>query len=328
MEELENSLENIQYVSAISDTNSGPRPLTDWDVPTEAALIKWKDLLKSEWNSTSDKLNIPEPLEFKWAISSALGFFLFSSYLKEECKDYLKINFIEEILRWRRLRGQQQGSLAKRIVNTYLQSCPIKSETQSHVIPQMSLIEEHYLEYTPLLVESSNETLNDLLKNNLDETCAKCCIGLDGPVRQNIIETVLAISSNNVDELSASPKEQGNDLINNKTVLENENGPLLPSPNHKLKESKKRSSIFFSHLPSDVFDIVQRIVIEDLRRRYWDGFLNNFRWTKLLNFLWYQDRRTIEEDFYVMRVLGRGGFGLVTGNNPVITELCIDVLTK
>ena len=97
---------------------------------------------------------------------------------------------------------------------------------------------------------------------------------------------------------------------------------------HKLKESKKRSSIFFSHLPSDVFDIVQRIVIEDLRRRYWDGFLNNFRWTKLLNFLWYQDRRTIEEDFYVMRVLGRGGFGLVTGNNPVITELCIDVLTK
>ena len=37
------------------------------------------------------------------------------------------------------------------------------------------------------------------------------------------------------------------------------------------------------------------------------------RATKLLNFLWFHDRTVVEEDFFIIRILGRGGFGLVHG---------------
>lgn len=66
-------------------------------------------------------------------------------------------------------------------------------------------------------------------------------------------------------------------------------------------------------LQADLFDAAELVVIESLRRMYWVSFMNSDYWIKLKNFLWYQDRRVLPEDFFVMRVLGRGGFGLVTG---------------
>eukprot|EP00957_Ditylum_brightwellii_P001614 125730-Ditylum_brightwellii.AAC.1 len=52
--------------------------------------------------------------------------------------------------------------------------------------------------------------------------------------------------------------------------------------------------------------------MESLRKQYWEGFKESPEHTKLHNFFWYRDRKTVEDDFFVMRVLGRGGFGLVT----------------
>ena len=67
------------------------------------------------------------------------------------------------------------------------------------------------------------------------------------------------------------------------------------------------------NIPDSFFDKVEAVVVEGLRQQYWDEFLVSEQHTKLLNFLWYQDRTVVPEDFFVMRVLGRGGFGLVTG---------------
>ena len=66
-------------------------------------------------------------------------------------------------------------------------------------------------------------------------------------------------------------------------------------------------------LPFDIFDKAEYLTMESLRRQYWDGFLQSPYWLKFKHFLWYQDRRVLPADFFVMRVLGRGGFGLVNG---------------
>lgn len=71
-------------------------------------------------------------------------------------------------------------------------------------------------------------------------------------------------------------------------------------------------SLVSNKLPENLFDEAEAIVAENLREAHWEGFRGSARHVKLLNFLWYQDRTVVEDDFFVMRVLGRGGFGLVT----------------
>jgi len=66
-----------------------------------------------------------------------------------------------------------------------------------------------------------------------------------------------------------------------------------------------------------LFSIVQKvqaIIYESLKRDYAEAFkANSKQYNRMRNFFWYQDRRVVYDDFYVMRVLGRGGFGLVSG---------------
>ena len=51
----------------------------------------------------------------------------------------------------------------------------------------------------------------------------------------------------------------------------------------------------------------------DDNKDFWEGFLQSEQYKRLRNFLWFQDRRVVPDDFFTMRVLGRGGFGSVIG---------------
>jgi hypothetical protein len=63
-----------------------------------------------------------------------------------------------------------------------------------------------------------------------------------------------------------------------------------------------------------VIQTVEILVYESLKRDYDKRFhAGSSQYLRMRNFLWYQDRRVVHEDFYIMRVLGRGGFGLVSG---------------
>jgi hypothetical protein len=82
------------------------------------------------------------------------------------------------------------------------------------------------------------------------------------------------------------------------------------------------STVHEPYLPTDMFDKAEYVVMESLRRQYWDGFVQSSYFTKMKHFLWYQDRKVQADDFFIMRVLGRGGFGLVTGTCCVVGGLC------
>ena len=57
MEELQDAIEDAQYVNAIATQEDGPRPVLPWEKPTEEQLQEWE--VK---NSHFD--------DFEWAIRS------------------------------------------------------------------------------------------------------------------------------------------------------------------------------------------------------------------------------------------------------------------
>ena len=65
--------------------------------------------------------------------------------------------------------------------------------------------------------------------------------------------------------------------------------------------------------PTTILDTAQAVVLQSFQDTYWDAFLASPQWLRCRHFLWYRDRPVVPNDFFVMRVLGRGGFGLVNG---------------
>ena len=92
---------------------------------------------------------------------------------------------------------------------------------------------------------------------------------------------------------------------------------------HRFLQSQKEA------VYDGLFDKAETVVMESLRRDYWNLFLESQEFLKAKQFLWYQDRPVVPEDFYIMRVLGRGGFGLVNGTYMslvVLVCVCVSVV--
>ena len=118
MEELQDAIEDAQYVTAISSVEDGPRPMVVWEIPNEAQLAEWKERVKVLNAKKKDSPLLPTPFEFEWTLSHALGLFLFSAYLKESVGSRLEGDFVQ-----RRRRSLSQITcqcLQRRIVNRQL----------------------------------------------------------------------------------------------------------------------------------------------------------------------------------------------------------------
>jgi beta-adrenergic-receptor kinase len=111
-------------------------------------------------------------------------------------------------------------------------------------------------------------------------------------------------------------------IVPKEAVTSNQNGNRRQSAT--MRSDMRNLSLVSSTLPENLFDEAELVVADNIREKYWTGFQSSEYHAKLLNFLWFQDRTVVEEDFFVMRVLGRGGFGLVTGEYIIIffSSLC------
>eukprot|EP00545_Synedropsis_sp_CCMP1620_P011316 CAMPEP_0119004162 /NCGR_PEP_ID=MMETSP1176-20130426/987_1 /TAXON_ID=265551 /ORGANISM="Synedropsis recta cf, Strain CCMP1620" /LENGTH=684 /DNA_ID=CAMNT_0006955841 /DNA_START=247 /DNA_END=2301 /DNA_ORIENTATION=+ len=331
MEELQDAIEDAQYVNAISTQEDGPRPVLAWDIPTEDQLEAWKEKVERK-NKNAYSL--------EWTLSSAIGLFLFSAFLKETQNDHLRINLCEEVIRWKKLRGRQRVDKAKRIIATYL-----KPQTSSSLTPKTE-IDEYDLERTvPQL-----DDIETYMSQNFDISTQNSCVGLHGPVLDTIFTKMQA-----VEQARASYKREKEKQKAEEPQLEESGNGECPFTEHDHEEEEeqqldvrqqtredstrshshshsgdvskdlsisrhsaqirlvtKKPDVGPRYLSDDVFDIAEAIVMESLRKQYWGAFLESDQYIKLMHFLWYQDRRVSPEDFFVMRVLGRGGFGLVT----------------
>eukprot|EP00339_Tiarina_fusa_P022130 CAMPEP_0117009122 /NCGR_PEP_ID=MMETSP0472-20121206/8377_1 /TAXON_ID=693140 ORGANISM="Tiarina fusus, Strain LIS" /NCGR_SAMPLE_ID=MMETSP0472 /ASSEMBLY_ACC=CAM_ASM_000603 /LENGTH=640 /DNA_ID=CAMNT_0004711325 /DNA_START=330 /DNA_END=2249 /DNA_ORIENTATION=+ len=298
MEELQDAIEDAQYVNAIATQEEGPRPVLAWEIPDE----------------DSDE---PECLSIHWCLQSAIGFFLFSSYLKEQCDDYLRINFAEEVVRWKKLRGKHRVERAKKIMEVYLKELPTDEVTGEQVYPEKTQIDEFDLTREFPKLGMSKEEFEKFCSLHIDPAKARNCLGVCGPSLDEIFLTIKG-----VDKAVAVQRRSTPSIRNPMEDVPQESGNAEDSSTFHLRQQKEKFSSLKqltqswkekkdSHLPDALFDKVEAVVIESLRREFWDGFVQSENHKKMKNFLWFQDRDVVPDDFFTMRVLGRGGFGLV-----------------
>jgi hypothetical protein len=337
MEELQDALEDARYVNAIN-VDEGPRPITSWEFPTEETLQAWKKLKMREWEKSPDKNGEEKPFSFEWVLSSQLGLFLFSSFLKESCNEHMQINFIEDLLRLRRFHvsGRRRGFKIRKIHERYLRK---NREAVTQTLPEVTHIDEKDLEYFPPETKLSDDDLKTLIQNHKGN--ANFNIGIWGPEFDRVVEMIgeklnaVAVQNKSLRRTETHSKPESADteaessfsliestriesmldetalrgtIKNTESFKENDNPVIRKIP-------ASRSSAL-STLPKDIFDKIELIVLENIRAKHWSNFISETtEWVKLLNYSWYKDRKIVEEDFFLMRVLGRGGFGLVTGTH-------------
>lgn len=324
MEELQDALEDAQYVNAIN-LDEGPRPITAWEKPSEEEMEKWKMGLIKKWNDSSKKNSTPEPFSFGWAMAYPLGFFMLSSFIKQSSDDYVQITFIEEILRWRYLRGRSRGSKIRKIYDRYLTPGDIDEETKERKKPKLYQIDETDLEYVPGGNQISQEELSTLVSKHIDDSCSKNTIGIDGPFYDEVMKKIHECLDDDVstlatDDVSAystfssqtsfSEQNPADEPASNSQ--EEETAPISPKRDKAEEKEKAMRSKHLTRAPKDIFDNLEQVVVEIIRMKHWNAFKQTPDWTKLIEYLWHRDRKITDEDFFLMRVLGRGGFGLVT----------------
>lgn len=345
MEELQDALEDAQYVNAIN-VDEGPRPITGWENPSEEVLNEWKEALIQKWEMNEDQESMPKPFGFEWTLNSTLGLFLFSSFVKEISGDYVRMCFIEEVLRWRSLRGRSRGMKLRKIFERYLTPCQttIDDETKELkvVLPAKTVIDELDMVYSHNGIKLGDAELNALIKANVNNESGACCIGIDGPLRDNVVEPIeealASVQQRERDSDSTSLHQCNSEIVSKPQNLPDFSSvPEVTLNNVQIKSNRDEKkdgddvekgnqevsvrsfigsrSVALSRIPDNLFDEMEQVILECIRIKHWNNFAQkgNPYWDKLMNFLWHKDRPPMEEDFFLMRVLGRGGFGLVTG---------------
>jgi hypothetical protein len=333
MEELQDAIEDAQYVNAIATQDV--RPVLPWEIPSEEQLAEWETKVRGVTeNDPSGRLG--EPLSFDWYMSSAIGFFLFSAFLKENKNDYLRINFVEEVLRFKKLTGKQRLEKVRTILSEYLKVPKKTLDTGEPDLPAKKEIDEFDLDRKPPELNLVDGQFQDLCSKTLDPENTYCCIGLKGPVRdelitkiqENLAKAEAIQKAESVPSLCASADAASD--AGSPSKSEHLTKSTTSNSSESVRNLTKRMRGDAGDIPPDLFDTelfdqAEAIVMEGLRKEHWDDFTESEWYKKMRNFFWYQDRRVVPEDFFVMRVLGRGGFGLVTGAYTVrlLSFVCV-----
>lgn len=332
MEELADAIEDAQYVNAIASQDEGPRPVIRWETPEPDELQMWQ----AKYSSTTENTTAP-PFSFEWTCQNPIGFFFFSSFVKDskEVNDYPLINFCEEVLRYRFTKTKQGRleklveigndflgfqSQPKAITETTAESCEQQQQTQCCYqwnLPQRSEIAETYLcraSGTPVIDAETFESCCDYPINS------ESCIGLKGAIRQEVLKVVQEGAAS----LRWKPKDTSVDLPKAQSQH------FTPQPFSSMVRSESTSRVtapltssFPQGMTASLFDKAEALIMETLRRTHWEKFLESPEWLRCLQLLWYQDRPVVPNDFFIMRVLGRGGFGLVNGAFVLLSSTAV-----
>ena len=403
MDDLQDAIEDAQYVNAVVCADSGPRPVVRWSVPTEGQLDEWRheknkqlkqkleELLTTDAHQKSNTnisdeprndmpedqpqqqssnsssretlvlLDMGDPLQsYEYICSEPLGFFLFAQYVKDVREDYIRMNFVEEVILYKKihgnfLRAEKAIEIAKDYLiykrpisssvefSTFLTTAASKSAT-STAKQRPSAVSTHGIVYNAdkelvILGPSregrlkpskkhiteldlcrsirtsldkcslSPEELLQLLVENKDSANTASPIGIsDGPVlRKALCRCGFPVADDDDKEQNATTTDQ----LETPTIELEESKHAKDTDETKQQVEENDDGSNMGDL--DVFDFIELIVMESLKQDYWKDFLASKEYKRLLHFWWNRDQTVVEEDFYLMRALGRGGFGLVHG---------------
>eukprot|EP00536_Pseudo-nitzschia_multiseries_P004244 jgi/Psemu1/302456/fgenesh1_kg.70_\ len=208
MEELQDAIEDAQYVNAIATQVQGPKPVLSWHFPEEEELASWEVAKREKGaNNPGD----PEIFGMDWCIQTGIGFFLFSEFVKNSFDDWVRINFIEDVIKWKKMRGDQRRERAKRIAEKYLKEVPVDDATGKRIYPLKKKIITYDIAREIPELDLSDGSLKDLLSANKIESYDSespptfNALGISGPVVDEIFSNLSRLEKNR--EMEAAVKD-------------------------------------------------------------------------------------------------------------------------
>ena len=256
MDDLQDAIEDAQYVNAIS-SHGILLPSSKWETPSEDDIIEWKARKVNEVAAGDDEAFSPE-----WFMAQPIGFYLVAQFVKNTHDDYERFNFLEDVIRFKKVIERLRSEKAKKIVDNYLTPVCLVDQRRKKEIETYDIARGKST--------IPKERIKELIENNISTSSNMTRIGIGGPLVEEAIQKATE-----------------------ETIVNDEKIPVIPDEN--------------------IFDSLEAIVFHTVISKYWDEFLQSREYERCMNFLWYQDRTIVEEDFFNIRVLGRGGFGLVSG---------------
>ncbi|RHY98775.1 hypothetical protein DYB37_008851 [Aphanomyces astaci] len=227
-------------------------------------------------------------------LSQPLGLYLFRRYCEAEAHGIEKLFFLQDVYAYRRIPQHNRRVLkAKAIYATYInpQQPPatISSVTQPpphHTTPQAAGASSAAAAATtparthPLLASTKN------------------------PGETNYAwKRESSISMTTAKELYCTFKCEA--------ALLGVRGDLTEEIGKQLEDVNLQSGT--SMLPLTLFDELEACVVSALEHHQMEGFKASLFFKRFMHFLYIQQREIGEDDFSLLRVLGRGGFGMVNG---------------
>lgn len=152
--------------------------------------------------------------------------------------------------------------------------------------------------------------IEKLLRENLDYTYSVCPIGIgNGEILRHALTNCGLPTTDLISSTTQFNTSITATTTTSPTVSTNIN-ETTPNNDTAMLSSTTNATVDLAN----IFDLIEFIVMEGLILEYWEDFLTkSTEYRRLLNFWWFRDCPVVEEDFYLIRVLGRGGFGLVHG---------------
>jgi len=340
MEELQDAIEDAQYMNAMHD--SIPRPTQDWRWPSTE---EFKDYLEKV------RITAPKSFEAEGLCRGSLGFYTFMRFCKgRDPVTKVMAEFMEEVAAFRaKVSSGSLLAVAVQITDRFLEKdstgeCPdpLKPRPSNLVrhIPSKSDVEKHvptrsprgsqptapYAPRAPLghwskYIQLENEGIDNALK-------------ITGWPLEEMLNS-LAENTVRSEKEAASRREEERVAHEKKILAEKPESdklkPLRPDKkvlsvgNNEIRREKKwrerhidseggnlelDAEVFF-RVRMDLFDELEGLIFKHVVDTHFSEFNVSPAWTKLFQYLFMTERTVVEDDFALFRVLGRGGFGLV-----------------
>ncbi|KAF0696390.1 Aste57867_12856 [Aphanomyces stellatus] len=284
MDELQDAIQDAQYIGAMADPR--PRPTVPFYQPSPQELTEFTDKYAAHhWPTLESYLSQP------------LGFYLFRRYCEAEAHDVEKLLFLQDVYAYRKIPQHNRRVLkAKTIFATY---CNSSHQVSSRASTTASLTTTT----TAGDPATPSSVAADTAATNMNGTPRTHPMAAKNPGETNYVwkresDMTMAMAR----ELYCTFKSEAS-LLGVKGDIIEEVGKQLDDVNLDAA----------SPVLLRLFDELEACVLSALESIHMEGFKASLFFKRLMHFLLLQQREIGEDDFSLLRVLGRGGFGMVNG---------------
>ncbi|CCI45279.1 unnamed protein product [Albugo candida] len=312
MNDLHDALQDAQYIGAVTNALRGPS--APFYTPTQAELQQFTSMQEQTYGT--------EWLHLENLLHQPLGFYFFSRYCDAEQYGSSKLLFLIEITKFRQLQSDDARLLhaneiwnrfcidshenSDKVSNAFRSNCSTLPSIGSFSKQLNAAVCTNHLIVFWRKGESTlrrSET-HQLYRQSVSE---KSVIGVSGGVL-NRIEAILSmfIKLERKHQTLSSTRSLSPSSLSGKT---SESSPRSTTSSCEAVMKPGREP----HTLRYLFDELEACVLWSLEHLHFKEFRASVFYNRLRIFLFLQNRPVSDQDFTKLRVLGRGGFGMVTG---------------